>query len=470
LTQLEWYTERDWILNTYLSQRSGIVLQQFRAAGLYPNVDAPVFYINGYYQHGDYVLLTDRFSMTATKGTIYYTIDGTDPRLPGTSLGTTSSTNLVAENAAKKVLVPTADISNDWIINPRFNDSSWLSGTGGVGYERSSGYESLIGIDVGTQMYGKLTSCYIRIPFTISNSPSSFNLLTLNMQYDDGFISYINGVEVQRVLFTGTPAWNSTTSTNHEADVIEPFDISNYLGKLYQGGNLLAIQGLNVSTTSSDFLILAELVASQGGTTTGSSGISPAAIRYTGPITLTKSTHVKSRVLDGSTWSALNEATFAIGPVAQSLRITEIMYHPKNTGDPNDPNKEFIELKNISTEVINLNLVRFANGIDFTFPAIELVPGGYTVVVKDIGVFTARYGNSVNIAGQYSGSLDNAGDRIRLEDAVGQTILDFQYSDDWYDITDGGGFSLTILNPANSDPNSWSQKESWWALNPSPGW
>ena len=38
---------------------------------------------------------------------------------------------------------------------------------------------------------------------------------------------------------------------------------------------------------------------------------------------------------------------FAIGPVAENLRITEIMYHPEDTDDPNDPNEEFIELKNI---------------------------------------------------------------------------------------------------------------------------
>jgi hypothetical protein len=323
-------------------------------------------------------------------------------------------------------------------------------------------------------MYNKNGTCYIRIPFTVSsNQLAAIKNLTLNIRYDDGFVAYINGVEVQRALFTGTPTWNSQASSTHDdalAINFESFDISAYIISLRQGDNILAIHGLNSPATSTDFLISFELVAGQSATTTNPTGVSPTSIEYTGPITLAKSTHVKSRVLDGSTWSALNEATFAVGTVAQSLRITEIMYHPKNTGDPNDPNKEFIELKNISTEVINLNLVRFTNGIDFTFPDIALVPGGYTVVVKDTGVFTTRYSTTVNIAGQYSGNLDNAGDRIRLEDAVGQTILDFQYSDDWYDITDGGGFSLTILNPANPDPNSWSQKESWWALNPSPGW
>jgi len=87
--------------------------------------------------------------------------------------------------------------------------------------------------------------------------------------------------------------------------------------------------------------------------------------RYTGgSITLTKSTHVKARALSGSTWSALNEATFAVGPIADNLRITEMMYHPQDTNNPDDPNAEFIELKNIGLETtINLSLVRFTEGI-----------------------------------------------------------------------------------------------------------
>ena len=309
-------------------------------------------------------------------------------------------------------------------------------------------------------MYNGNTSCYIRVPFTVTENPDSFDFLTLNMRYDDGFIAYINRTEVQRALFTGTPAWNSGANGNHEAQSIEFFDILSHLSDLRRGHNILAIHGLNVSTNSSDFIISAGLTAGHG-SSPSDNRISPAAIEYTAPITLTKSTHVKSRVMDVNTWSALNEATFAVGPVAENLRITEIMYHPQDTGDPNDPNKEFIELKNIGTETLNLNLVKFTNGIDFTFPDIDLAAGHYVVVVKDQQVFTARYGTDINVAGQYSGRLANDGERIRLADAVGQTILDFEYSDNWYSITDGKGYSLTIIDAVNTDPNSWNQKHSW---------
>ena len=51
--------------------------------------------------------------------------------------------------------------------------------------------------------------------------------------------------------------------------------------------------------------------------------------------------------------------------------------------DTNDPNEEYIELTNIGAETININLVSFTNGIDFTFPNIDLAPGEYTVVVEN---------------------------------------------------------------------------------------
>jgi len=120
-----------------------------------------------------------------------------------------------------------------------------------------------------------------------------------------------------------------------------------------------------------------------------------------------------------------------------------------------------------------LNRVRFTNGIDFTFPNIELAPGEYVVVVEDREAFEARYGIDINIAGQYTGKLNNAGERIKLEDAIGQIILDFRFKDGWRSQTDGEGFSLTIIEPTHPDLNSWNEKDAWRAsadIGGSPGY
>ncbi|HUT45804.1 MAG TPA: lamin tail domain-containing protein [Sedimentisphaerales bacterium] len=450
-----WIPERDRLINQYFPARLDIALDYFRSRGLYPRTDAPVFRINGFYKHGGLISKNNLLSMTATTGTILYSLDGSDPRSPGTSQ---EAATLVPENAEKRVLVPTETISDNWKGGGVFSDQAWsrcTSSPGGVGYERSSGYQQFITLDVQEEMYAKNTTCYIRIPFTLNSNPDDFSSMTLNIRYDDGFVAYLNGVEVARRNFNGTPSWNSNASASHSdsaAVLFESIDITAFLDNLRQGANLLAIHGLNASTTSSDFLISAELTASGGGS---GDGILPGVIEYAGPVTLPHSLQVKARVLSGNSWSALNEAVYAVGPVAENLRIIEIMYNPP------DPNEEFIELQNIGTETINLNLVSFTNGIDFTFPGTELAAGEYVVVVQDRSVFEARYGTNINIAGQYSGKLNNAGERIELQDAIGRTILDFRYKDGWRSITDGEGFSLTIIDPANPDLSSWDEKDSW---------
>ena len=181
----------------------------------------------------------------------------------------------------------------------------------------------------------------------------------------------------------------------------------------------------------------------------------PAGPRYTGSVTLTASTHVKARVYSGGHWSAINDAIFAVGPVARDLRVTEIMYNPGN------PGTEFIELKNVGAESLNLNLVRFVDAVDFTFPSMELAAGEYALVVAGTAAFVSHYGQGLRIAGEYFGSLDNAGERIELRDAAGQSILNFKYADGWYDVTDGMGFSLTIREPAGADPGQWDSKSGW---------
>jgi len=199
----------------------------------------------------------------------------------------------------------------------------------------------------------------------------------------------------------------------------------------------------------------------------------PAGTLYTRFVTLYESTLVKARVRSGVTWSPLSETIFNIGPIAESLRITELMYNPLDAGEPDDPNREFIELTNIGPVTIHLNLVRFTDGIDFTFPSVELAPDEFILVVKDLDAFADQHGGDVTIAGEYTGSLSNSGERIVLEDAAGQIIHDFDYQDDWYDTTDGEGFSLTIIDPASPDPNQWNSESGWRPsvyLGGSPGW
>ncbi len=75
---VQWLAEQGRLVNTYLPQRTAIVLNQLRAQGLYPNNTAPVFS-----QHGGRIAPGFALTMTATN-TIYYTLNGADPRVYGT--------------------------------------------------------------------------------------------------------------------------------------------------------------------------------------------------------------------------------------------------------------------------------------------------------------------------------------------------------------------------------------------------
>jgi hypothetical protein len=137
------------------------------------------------------------------------------------------------------------------------------------------------------------------------------------------------------------------------------------------------------------------------------------------------------------------------------------MYHPLDTGNPNDPNTEYIELTNIAGQTINLNMVRFTKGVNYTFPSFDLPAGGHCLLVKNVVAFEAKYGSKLPVVGPYTGSLDNSGERVELVDAADQTIQSFTYADNWFKSTDGQGFSLTVKAPKTSDASSLNDKNAW---------
>ena len=176
------------------------------------------------------------------------------------------TTKLVASGDAARAWQPLGAFFDATWTDPEFNDSFFnLTGPTGFGYEASPGGSVDFTSEIGTTVPQGTTSLYVRVPFELT-SLSGIDTLTLRMKYDDGFVAYLNGEEIASSNAADSTQWNSTATAINEdenAVVFEDFDVSSAVPALFVGENVLSIHALNVSSTSSDFLVVPELVASQ---------------------------------------------------------------------------------------------------------------------------------------------------------------------------------------------------------------
>lgn len=310
-----WQPALDYFLNTFFPIRGSIVLGQMRSAGLFPTTPAPRFTVAGNPQHGGEIAADGRvgFDGISSGGTVFYTMDGSDPRTRFTQ--SCVGVSLIDGGNTRRAFVPVGPITASW-AEIGFDDSVWASGTGGgVGFETATGFENFIAVDVLSGMFNINASCLVRIPFSISGTVPVGDL-ELGVRYDDGFVAYLNGVEVaRRNAPAGFPAWNAgATAGNDDANAIqfEVINVGESESLLVAGSNVLAIHGLNAGVNSSDFLIDAELAIAGGGAVGGGAPAATSHV-YTAPFSLGGSTTVKARTRSESgEWSALLEARFEV--------------------------------------------------------------------------------------------------------------------------------------------------------------
>ncbi len=166
-------------------------------------------------------------------------------------------------------------LTGGWNRSASFSDSTWTAGAPGIGYDTGGGLDAWITTDCEGALRNVNTSLLFRRTFSLT-SPSAYASYKLRIKYEDGFVAWINGTEVARANFTGTPAYNSASTTALNETVVNSWTEFTVPASVFAAGsNVLAIQGLNSSSGSSDFLLLPELQ--------GISGLSPGAAVYFNP-------------------------------------------------------------------------------------------------------------------------------------------------------------------------------------------
>ncbi|MCA9213170.1 MAG: lamin tail domain-containing protein [Planctomycetales bacterium] len=307
------------------------------------------------------------------------------------------------------------DLGTAW-RDLEYDDSQWDTGIGPLGNEQER-----LAYPIQTEFELTSRTYYFRRNFNVGSELDLSRITAeFETQVDDGFVVYLNGVEVVRQgMRDGEVAFDTFANRSvNEAQVEGPFNVPANLFKT--GQNVFAVEVHQVSDASRDLVFGMSFQASV-------------------PVEQ-KST--AAELIDG-------------------LRISELMFDNSADGP-----LDFVEVQNISDVPLNVEGVRLT-GVDFTFPAVTIAPGDYAVVTENVDAFVRHYGQSLKVVGEFSGELSNTGEEIAIllpapHDAA---ILRFDYEDDWQVSAAGNGKSLEVQDTSVSykrwgDASIWQASEN----------
>ncbi|MCP4547761.1 MAG: T9SS type A sorting domain-containing protein [bacterium] len=166
---------------------------------------------------------------------------------------------VIAQGDTLGYWIETTAPPGDW-REPGFDDAGWSRGPTGIG----------CGDNDDATVIETRASCFTRLTFEIDD-PTVITNLMLHIDYDDAFVAFINGVEVQRAHIgeegDDPPLYTDTATTSHEAQMFQGYDPESYnlgssLDLLIPGTNVLAIQ-LHNRPYSSDLTLIPFLTLGQ---------------------------------------------------------------------------------------------------------------------------------------------------------------------------------------------------------------
>lgn len=138
-----------------------------------------------------------------------------------------------------------AGLSQEWMA-PGFDDSEWSVGDAPFRYGDGQGGTLL------NDMQYNYSTVYLRASFEVSQV-SSLKLLQFTVDYDDGFVVWINNQEVFRRNAPEFLSYYGFAPDYRESGAPELILIDSSEVLLFEGANQIAVQGFNCNLESSDF-------------------------------------------------------------------------------------------------------------------------------------------------------------------------------------------------------------------------
>ena len=114
---------------------------------------------------------------------------------------------------------------------------------------------------IKTRISTSKRAIWLRKKFSIKNQ-NTLDYLILRIQFDDGFIAYLNGEKVATFNSIERPKYSSyATNDNRDLSFFD-FDLTNYIRLLTPGeNNVLAVHALNHRTDRNQFFVMPTLLA-----------------------------------------------------------------------------------------------------------------------------------------------------------------------------------------------------------------
>lgn len=271
-----------------------------------------------------------------------------------------------------------------------FDDSGWPTGAAPFGAGTPPG-GVVYGTNLTAQVPGQAASVYFRIVFTATAADIADGLpLQLLMDWDDGFVAYVNGSEVARDRMGQANAFtpfNAVASSVRNGGTFTTYNLDTPARLLSVGQNVLSVQVHNVSLADADLFMRAQLRTNSAGTN-------------------------RTMVTPTSTWSYF---------VGTSEPIQTVDDNVENNPEAPDSAVDWVELHNNGTEAVSLADWGFSddplNPMKWKFPAgLSIQAGGYLLVICDDLNITNPTAN-----GYYHTNfkLSKEGETLVLSDAAG---------------------------------------------------
>ena len=301
-----------------------------------------------------------------------------------------------------------------------FDDSLWSKGATPIGAGTPPSGVTL-GTNLTTQIPGLSTSLYTRIVFTATTAdladPKALQLL---VDWDDGFVAYLNGVEVSRDRMDAANSFtphDAVASTARTPGSYATYNLDPPARLLVAGSNVLAVQVHNVALADPDLFFRAQLRTNSAGTN-------------------------RTLVNAVSTWNYFIGTEEPLPPVDESI---------EDNPDPPDSSYDWVELHNNGAAAVLLGGWKLSDKAtdpgQWSFPSGTVLPaGGFLLVACDgLNLTAPSAGGMLHT----NFKLDAAGESVVLADPSGAIVqqVNFGQQSAFQSFGRNGGGSYGFFDP-----------------------